>query len=78
MEFSFSIKLQKINVNVFKEYKTEREARQSNHASQARSLQAKRAARYENLPAKRSDFLNIIFINKFFSYILINFIRNHH
>ena len=38
--------------------RTEREARRSNRAPQARSnLRAKRVARDENVPAKRADFL---------------------
>ena len=59
-----------MNLNVCKEHKTEREARgpermerearRSNRAPQARSnLRTKRAARDENVPAKRADFLTL-------------------
>ena len=67
IDLSFSIKLQEINLNVCEEYKTEckardpnrteRKARRLNCLPQARSnLRAKRAARNENVPAKRADF----------------------
>ena len=58
IDLSFSIKLQEINLNVCQEYKTEREARRSNHAPEVGlNLRAAREARNENVPAKRADFI---------------------
>ena len=57
IDLSFSIKLQEINLHVCEEYKTEREAQRSNRAPKARSNS--RAARGEDVLAKRGDFFNL-------------------
>ena len=65
IDSSFSIRLDKINLNVCDEYKTERETRRSSRAPWARSnLRAKRPWCDENVSAKRAVFLSTIWLNQ--------------